>query len=177
VLRLFAPLTKPLKLLKKQDETGRHTLTPEERTAIGSILSSPLQALGEDINGSLRAIQKVIGSDPAVLKDRKRETALNWIEQLLQADLASITEKRERLQLQITETTSTLSDSTVLQAKEELEQSLESAQGQLVHLREELARSKKHIVSLDEELREKKQRLVKALEELAGNEIAVTFDF
>jgi len=177
VLRLFAPLTKPLKLLKKQDETGRHTLTPEERTAIGSILSSPLRALGGDINGRLRAIQKVIEGDPAVLKDRKRETALNWIEQLLQADLASITGKRERLQLQITETTSTLSDLAILQEKEELEHSLEAAQGQRAHLREEIARSKKHIVSLDEELREQKQRLVKALEELAGNEIEVTFEF
>jgi len=177
VLRLFAPLTKPLKLLKKQDETGRHTLTPEERTAIGSILSSPMQALREDIHGSLRAIQKVIEGDPAVLKDRKRETALNWIEQLLQADLASITEKRERLQLQITEITSKLSDLTVLREKEELEHSLEFAQGQRAQLQDGIARSKKHIVSLDEELREKKQRLVKALEELAGNEIEVTFDF
>ncbi|MBN1762437.1 MAG: hypothetical protein JW878_05095 [Methanomicrobia archaeon] len=177
VLRLFAPLTKPLKLLKKQDETGRHTLTLDERTAIGSILSSPVRALNADVAKSLRAIQKVIEGDPAVLKDRKRETALNWIEQLLQADLASIKGKRERLQAQITETTSKLSDSTILQEKEELEHSIESAQGQRTQLREEIARAKKHIVSLDEELREKKQRLIKALEELAGNEIDVTFTF
>ena len=177
VRKLFAPLTKALTLLKKQDETGRHTLTPEERTAIGSILSSPVRALNADIAKSLRSIQKVIKGDPAVLKDRKRETALNWIEQLLQADLASITGKRERLQAQIKETKSKLAALTIRQEKEELEHSIESARGQCTQLREEIARAQKHIVSLDEELSEKKQRLAKALEELAGNEIEVTFTF
>ena len=177
VRNLFAPLTKPLTLLKKQDETGRHTLTPEERTAIGSILSSSVRALNADVAKSLRIIREVIESDPAVLKDRKRETALNWIEQLLQADLASISEKRERLQAEIKEKQSKLSDLTIRQEKEELEHSIESAQGQRTQLQEELARAKKHIVSLDEELGTQKQRLVKALEELAGSELDVTFTF
>lgn len=177
VRKLFAPLTKPLTLLTKQDETGRHTLTPEERTAVGSILSSPVRALNADIAQNLRAIQQVIEGDPAVLKDRKRETALNWIEQLLQADLASISGKRKRLQAEIKETKSKLSALTIRQEKEELEHSIESAQGQRTQLQDEMARAQKHIVSLDEELREKKQRLVKALEELAGSELEVTFTF
>ena len=175
--KLFAPLTKPLNLLQKQDETGRHTLKPEERTAIGSILSSPVRALNADITQSLRNIKGVIEDDPAVLKDRKRETALNWIDQLLQADLASITAKRERLQAEIKEAKSKLSDLTILREKEELTQSLEAAQGELAQSHDEIARVKKHILSLDEELGKQKQRLVKALEEFAGNEIDVTFTF
>ncbi len=176
VRKLFSPLNKALKLLKKQDETGRHTLTPEERRAIASILSSPIQALDEDINGFLRAIRNVIEGDPSVLKDRKRDTTLKWIDNLLNADLSSIKGKRERLQARIAEIKGKLLDMKILKDKEEIEQSVVSAKGQLTQLQEGITRSKRHIVSLEEELREKEQLLVEALEGIAGKKIDVTFD-
>jgi hypothetical protein len=177
VRRLFSPLNKALHLLKKQDETGRHTLTPDERRAVSSILSSPIRALEEGINEHLLAIKNIIEGDPAILKDRKRDAALKWIDQLLNADLALIKEKRERLQARIAEITGKLSDLPILKDKEEIEQSIVSAKGQLTQLQEGIARSKRHIVSLDEELTEKEQLLVVALEEIAGKKIDVTFDF
>lgn len=175
VQKMFTPLTKPLTLLKKQDETGRHTLTPEERTAIDSILTSPMRALSEDIAVSLSAVKNIIEVNPGVLKDKKREQALNWIDRLLNADLASITVKREQLQSQIEAVKGKLSGLGILKEKDELENSLASAQGQLKQLQEGIARSKAHIVSLEGELEGKKQRLVETLEELAGREIEVTF--
>lgn len=177
VRRLFSPLNKALNLLKKQDETGRHTLTPDERRAISSILSSPIRALEEDINEHLLAIKNIIEGDPAILKDRKRDTTLKWIDQLLNADLALIKEKRERLQARIAEIKVELSDLPILKDKEEIEQSIVSAEGQLTQLQEGIARSKRHIVSLDEELTEKERLLVEALEEIAGKKIDVAFDF
>jgi chromosome segregation ATPase len=177
VRRLSSPLNKALNLLKKQDETGRHTLTPDERRAVSSILSSPIRALEEDINECLLTIKNIIEGDPAILKDRKRDTALKWIDQLLNADLALIKEKRERLQARIAEIKVELSDLPILKDKEEIEQSIVSAKGQLTQLQEGIARSKRHIVSLDEELTEKERLLVVALEEIAGKKIDVTFDF
>ncbi|MHC1623011.1 MAG: zinc ribbon domain-containing protein [Candidatus Methanospirareceae archaeon] len=176
VRNLFSPLNKALELLKKQDETGRHTLTSEERRAIASILSSPIRALEEDINEYLLAIRNIIGRDPAILKDRKRETTLKWIDHLLNADLSSIRGKRERLQARIAEIKGKLSDLPILKDKEEIEQSIVSAEGQLTQLQEGIARSKRHIVSLEEELREKERLLVAALEGIAGKKIDVTFD-
>jgi hypothetical protein len=177
VRRLSSPLNKALNLLKKQDETGRHTLTPDERRAVSSILSSPIRALEEDINECLLTIKNIIEGDPAILKDRKRDTALKWIDQLLNADLALIKEKRERLQARIAEIKVELSDLPILKDKEEIKQSIVSAKGQLTQLQEGIARSKRHIISLDEELTEKERLLVVALEEIAGKKIDVTFDF
>ncbi|NMX21063.1 hypothetical protein C5S30_01210 [ANME-1 cluster archaeon GoMg4] len=176
VRRLFSPLNKALNLLKKQDETGRHTLTPDERRAVSSILSSPIRALEEDINERLLAIKNIIEGDPAILKDRKRDTALKWIDQLLNADLALIKGKRERRQARIAEITGKLSNLPILKDKEEIEQSVVSAKGQLTQLQEGIARSKRHIVSLDEELTEKERLLSGTLERIAGKKIEVTFD-
>lgn len=176
VRKLFSPLNKALNLLKKQDETGRHTLTPEERRAIASILSSPIQALDEDINGFLLAIRNIIEGDPSVLKDRKRDTTLNWIDNLLNADLSSIKGKRDRLQARIAEIKGKLLDMKILKDKEEIKQSVVSAKGQLTQVQEGITRSKRHIVSLEEGQREKERLLVEALEEIAGKKIDVTFE-
>ena len=178
VRRSFSPLNKALNLLKKQDETGRHSLNPEERRAVSSILAIPIRALDEDVNEYLLAIRNIIEGDPSVLKDRKRETTLKWIDHLLNADLSSIKGKRERLQARIAEIQDQLSDMKILKDKEEIEQSVVSAKGQLTQLQEGITRSKRHIVSLEEALREKEQLLVEALEGIAGKKkIDVKFEF
>jgi hypothetical protein len=177
VRKLFAPIKKPLNLLKKQDESGRHTLTTEERKAVSSILSSPIQALDGDIKDSLIAIKKIIDSDTAILKDRKRDSTLKWLDHLLNADLATVKGKRELFQSRIKETKGKLADMTILENKEAIEQAIASAKGQLPRLEEGIDRSKRRIVTQEEELIAKKQLLLDALEEIAGKKIDVEFDF
>ena len=177
VSKLFLPVNKALNLLKKQDETGRHTLTPEVRSAISSILSSPIRALGEDINESLLSIRTTIEEAPFILKDRKRDQTLKWIDYLVNADLPHLKGERDRLQSRIEEIKGRLSDLTILKDRTEIEQSIVSAKGQLTQLQEEMARSKRHIVSLEEELTEKEKLLLAALEGIAGKKIDVKFNF
>jgi len=177
ISNLFFPINKALSLLKKQDETGRHVLTPEERKAILSILSSPIQALGEgDVTDFLYSIKNVIEKEASILKDQKREKALKWINHLLNIELSEIKGKRERLQSRIEETRGMISDMTILKDKEETEESIVSVNRQLTRLQEEKARSKRHIVSLEAELTEKQRLLLEALERIAGKEIEVKFD-
>jgi hypothetical protein len=174
---LFFPLNKTLSLLKKQDETGRHTLTPEERKAILSILSSPIQALSEgDVTDFLCSIKNVIEGEVSILKDQKREKALKWINHLLSIELFEIKDKRERLQSRIEETRGAISSMTILKDKEETEESIVSVNRQLTRLQEGKARSKRHTVSLEAELTEKKRLLLEALERIARKEIEVKFD-
>lgn len=175
--RMFFPVNKALYLLKKQDETGRHALTPEVRSAISSILTSPIRALGEDINESLLAIRDTIEGDPTILKDRKRDKALKWIDHLVNADLSFLKGERDRLQSRIEELKGMLSDLTILKDRTETERSIISAKGQLTQLQEGIARSRRHIVSLEEELAEKKRLLLEALEGIAGKKIDVQFNF
>jgi len=174
--RLFSPINKALNLLKKQDESGRHTLTPEVRRAIASILSSPIQALGEDINGFLLAIKNVIEGDASILKDRKRDRTLKWIDHLLKSELSSIKGKHDGLQSRIEETKGKLSELTILKDRKQIEQSIGSAKGQLTRLQGEIDRAKRRIVSLEGELGKKGQLLLGALEGIAGKKIDVEFE-
>ncbi|MEA2051247.1 MAG: hypothetical protein U9O90_00220 [Euryarchaeota archaeon] len=177
VSKLFAPIKKPLTLLKKQDESGRHTLTPEERRAVSSILLSPIRALEGEINDALIAIKKVIEGEASILKDRKRDTTLKWIDHLLNAELAAIKGKRDLLQSRIKERKGKLADMTILGNKAEIEQSIASAKGQLTRFEEGVDRSKRRRDTLEEELIAKKRLLLDALEEIAGKKIDVEFEF
>jgi hypothetical protein len=94
---------KELKRLKKQDETWKFTLTSEERRATSTIISTPLQALGEDFNVYLRSIRELIEGADSIRQARKREQALKWIDHLLSAGLSALKDKRERLHSKIEE--------------------------------------------------------------------------
>jgi predicted nucleic acid-binding Zn-ribbon protein len=171
VQKLFAPLSKPLTLLMKQDESGRLTLAQAERHAISLLLESPSQALAGDIVGSLSGIKGLIEGDPTVLKDRKRETALSWLDKLLEADLVSIAEKRQSLVSQIAEVEASCANAAISQEKEVRERALSAAQEQLTQAQEERERAAKRIASLEADLANKKRFLGAVLAELAGKEI------
>ncbi len=174
--KLFSPINKELNLLKKQDETGRHTLTPNERKAVSSILSSPIRALDEDVNGFLSSIKDVIEGDSSILKERKRDKTLKWIDRLLNGELATIKEKREGLQSRIVHIKGELSEMTIQKERKKVEQSIASARGQLTRLREGVERSKRHVVSLEEELEAKARSLPDTLEAIAGKPVEVSLD-
>ena len=178
VRELFSPINKALTLLKKQDDTGRHTLTltPEERRALSSILSSPIRALNEDIRDFLLSIKNIIEGDDSILKERKRDKTLKWIDHLLNTELSSIKEKRDGLQSRIEETKGKLSNLTILKDRKEIERSTISAKEQLAQLQERIDRSERHMVSLQEKVTEKERFLLDALEGITGKKIDVKFD-
>ena len=175
VRNLFVPLTKPLELLQKQDETGRHLLSPETRKAVTALLASPLESLGDELPDRLRAIQRTIAEDPVVLKDRKREQALNWLEKLFQADLAALKETQQRLLTKRAAIKAALSDVPVLAEKEQLEHAHGTMQTQFRHLEEEIERSRNRLVILTAEQRLKQQELRAALGRITGKQIEVIF--
>ncbi|MBN1456010.1 MAG: hypothetical protein JW945_07150 [Methanomicrobia archaeon] len=176
VQKLFTPLSKPLTLLMKQDESGRLSLAPVDRRAISSLLESPSQALEGDITGSLSSIKGLIEDDPTVLKDRKRETVLSWLDKLLKADLVSIAEKRRRLLSQIAEVDASCANAAILQEKEERKRALSDAQEQLTQAQGERERATKRIATLETDLVKTKQFLDAALTELAGKEIELVLE-
>ncbi|HDS46353.1 MAG TPA: hypothetical protein ENN68_09820 [Methanomicrobia archaeon] len=176
VQKLFAPLSKPLTLLMKQDESGRLRLAQADRRAILSLLESPGEALEGDVTGSLTSIKELIESDPTVLKDRKRENALSWLAKLLELDLVSIVEKRRSLESQITELSTSCAHATIRQEKEERERALSAAQEQRTQAQDERERAAKRIASLDADLAHQKQFLGAALADLAGKEIKLVLE-
>ena len=174
--RLFSPIDKALKLLKKQDETGRHTLALEDRRVLSSILSSPIRALDENVGDFLRTLRNIIKGDVLPLKGGRRDKTLKWIEHLLNAEIFSIRERRNILQSNIGKTKDQLSGLTILKDRREIERSIISAKGQLARLQEEMTRSKKHTDSLEKNLAGEVKLLLKALEDIAGKKIDVNLN-
>ncbi|MDD2666077.1 MAG: hypothetical protein PHD13_01020 [Methanocellales archaeon] len=171
--RLLSPIDKALKLLKKQDETGRHTLALEDRRVLSLILSSPIHALDENVGDFLHTLRHIIEGDVLPLKGRRRDKTLRWIDHLLNAEILSLRERRNILQSNIGKTKDQLSGLTILKDRREIERSIISAKGQLARLQEETDRSKKHIDSLEKSLDGEVRLLLKALEDIAGKKIDV----
>lgn len=170
---LFSPIDKALKLLKKQDETGRHTLALGERRVLSSILSSPIRALDEDVGNFLRNLRNIIEGDVLPLKGRRRDKTLKWIDHLLNAEIFFIRERCNILQSNIGNTKDQLSGLTIFKDRREIERSVISAKGQLARLQEGMDRSKRHIDSLEKNLAGEVRLLLKALENIAGKKIDV----
>jgi len=174
---LFTPLQKPLSLLKKQDRTGRINLSPTVRTVITSILSSPIQALNEDIEDYLRSIRAVILEMDA-LKERTRDRALKWIDHLLNTDtdLSGIRARYELLSSMAEEVRSKLSALEITKEKEGLEHAITAARGQLTRLDDLIAKRRRGIESQEKELVANEILLQKELEEITGKRIEVKFE-
>ncbi len=172
---LFAPIQKPLNLLKKQDDAGRIQLAPDVRSAVYSILNSPVQALNEDIEGYLRAIRVVIHEN-SILKESKRESALKWIDHLLSTDLAGLSARYESLIAKEEALRRVLSESSLKTEREELEHAIATARGQLRRLEEAIAKRKRAIESRQEELAMKKKLLQSELENITGKPIVVVYE-
>lgn len=175
VRKLFVPLTKPLELIQKQDETGRHPLSPATRRAVNALLASPLESLGDELPEYLRAIQRTLVEDPQVLKDRKREQALSWLEKLLQTNLAALRETQQRLLAQRTALEAELGDVPVLKEKVQLDYAREALQTQLRHLEEERERSRNRLELLAAAHTVKQQELCATLGRITGKQIEVSF--
>ena len=174
---LFTPLQKPLSLLKKQDRSGRVSLPPTVRKAITAILSSPVQALNEDIEDYLRSIRAVILEMDAI-KERTRDRALKWIDHLLNSgtDMSGIRARYELLSSRAEELRRELSALEITNEKERLEHAITAAKGQLTRLDDLIAKRRRGIESHAKELAAKEMMLQKELENITGKRIEVKFE-
>jgi len=171
--RLFAPINKALTLLKKQDETGRYSLSKAERDVLSLILESPIQALDEDITNLLLSVKNAIKEDATPLKDRKREKSLKWIDQLLETELSTIKKRRVLLHSKIEETEFELSDLKITKEQEKVNNSFIEAKRRQNFLQEEVERSERYLASLETEISKEEALLTKALEGVAGKEVEI----
>ena len=176
---LFTPLQKPLSLLKKQDRSGRVSLSPTVRKAITAILSSPVQALNEDedIEDYLRSIRAVINEMDAI-KERTRDRALKWIDHLLNSgtDMSGIRARYELLSSRAEELRRELSALEITNEKKRLEHAITAAKGQLTRLDDLIAKRRRGIESHAKELEAKEMMLQKELESITGKRIEVKFE-
>ncbi|MCD5425042.1 MAG: hypothetical protein LRZ92_01110 [Methanosarcinaceae archaeon] len=94
IKQLFAPISKVLMRIKKQDESGRYALSDEKRKILNILIETPELISGININPLLKEIKGEIEKGTFGLKQPKLNKTIEYIDRLISNDRDTITEKR-----------------------------------------------------------------------------------
>jgi hypothetical protein len=97
IKQLFAPISKVLMRIKKQDESGRYALSDEKRKILNILIETPELISGININPFLEEIKGEIEKGTFGLKQPKLNKTIEYIDKLIDNDRTEITEKRNRI--------------------------------------------------------------------------------
>lgn len=170
---ILSPIRKVLSLLKKEDETGKRTLLPEERKAVNELLSSPMEAiLKGECKEQLLLVKKALEGD-AVINSDKREKGLRDIERILKEDFSSRAVKIKNARKEVDALGRELAQKSINDELGRAERRAEDLERELRRAREEEDRSERHKVSRNRELSENLSELSSLLSRITGKKIRV----
>lgn len=119
---LFAPLSKALSRMEKQDETGRHTMSANSREVLKKLKDEPVQALETDIAPFLAEMKVRVEDGSLGLKQQKMNKTLEQIDRLVGTDvLASLKARRESVVLELAGVRAELESLSVYKEKNRIE--------------------------------------------------------
>lgn len=95
----FAPLSKTLSRMEKQDESGRYTLTAGNRQILQLLKNDPVSAVNNDITPFLIEIKSRVEEGSLGLKEQKKYKTLDQIHKLLETDTISSMKKEKNVLL------------------------------------------------------------------------------
>lgn len=159
---LFAPLSKAMSRMEKQDKSDRYTLSPESREIVEKINNNEVHLLAENrVTSFLTDMKKRVEDGSLGLKQRKMNNILEQINYLLESGaFSSLVQKRSSYLSQVEELEEKLNELTVYKEKSQLEKQISSYQSTLKSIQNELDSERKHL----EELGQRKDKLVEELQ-------------
>ncbi len=170
----ISSIRKVLSLLKKEDETGKRALLPEERRAVESLLSSPLETiLDGESRECLLLVKKALDED-TVINREKRENGLRDIERISREDLSSKADEIKRVREEIDALEIALSRAGIGEEVRKSERRVEDLERELERAHEADSRSERHKTSIDKELSENLSELSTLLGRITGRSVEVT---
>jgi len=89
VKSMFAPLSKALSRMEKQDASDRHKMSPNSKEILLAIIDDPASILGTDINSFLDEIRVRIEDGTLGLKQQKMNNTINQLDKLRDSDILS----------------------------------------------------------------------------------------
>ncbi|MDY6985686.1 MAG: hypothetical protein SVE93_04695 [Candidatus Thermoplasmatota archaeon] len=171
--REISPIKKVLNLLKKEDETGKRTLLPEEREALNALLFSPLETiLNKNVKEQLQHIKKALEGD-TVIKAERKDKGLRDIEAILKSDFSFRAKEIKSLRKEIESIKNELSKMSIKEEANKIERRLEELERSLKRAHDEEERSERHKASVDVELSEKLSELSQSLSNITGKKIEI----
>ncbi len=132
VKSMFAPLSKALSRMEKQDASGRHKMSPKSKEILLAIRDNPVSVLGTGINGFLDEIRGRIEDGTLGLKQQKMNNTIKQLNKLGDSDiLSSLSEKRGSCSSELEEVKSELNRLTVYEEKTRSEKEMSACRSRI----------------------------------------------
>lgn len=132
VKSMFAPLSKALSRMEKQDASGRHKMSPKSKEILLAIRGDPVSVLGTGINGFLDEIRGRIEDGTLGLKQQKMNNTIKQLNKLGDSDiLSSLSEKRGSCSSELEEVKSELNRLTVYEEKTRSEKEMSACRSRI----------------------------------------------
>jgi DNA repair exonuclease SbcCD ATPase subunit len=153
IKELFAPLSKALSRVEKQDKSGRHKLSPENRKILNLLIEDPVSALKTDIAPFLIELKARVEDGSLGLKQQKMNKTLEQINKLTGSDiLSSLDNQRDSRLLELVGLSDGLKGLTVYKEKTELKREMSRCKGNIDSTEQELDSDRRELERLTEEV-------------------------
>jgi predicted nucleic acid-binding Zn-ribbon protein len=176
IRELFAPLSKALSRVEKQDKSGRHTLSPENRNILNLLIEDPVSALKLDIAPFLIDLKARVEDGSLGLKQQKMNKIIEQINKLTGSDiLSSIDDQRDSRLLKLVRFSEELKGLTVYKEKTQIKGNIYECKGKIYSTEQELDDDRRELERLTEEIRSLKGDLDSNLSYVFERDIKVEY--
>jgi DNA repair exonuclease SbcCD ATPase subunit len=173
---LFTPLSKATLRMEKQDESGRHILSPESRNIVKMLKEDPVSVLGTDINPFLVEIRKRVEDGTLGLKEQKKNKTLEQIDRLAGTDARlTLNDQRKSYFSELDRILEELNGLTVYKEKTILEKQVSEYRSMIDSTEHDMELERKFLVRLKEETERSMTELNSNLRNVFGDNIEVSF--
>ncbi|MCK4938482.1 MAG: hypothetical protein KAR85_07750 [Methanosarcinales archaeon] len=173
---MFAPLSKSLSRMEKQDESGRHTMSSQSRKVLKILNGDPVRVLGTDITPFLTEMKVRVEDGSLGLKQQKMNKTLEQIDRLVGTDvLLKLKSQREEYFSKLTGVQGELEELTVYKEKTQIEDKMSECRNMMDSTGQKLNAEKKDLARLKNEVEELKSGLDSDLSEIFGKDIEVVY--
>jgi hypothetical protein len=173
---LFAPLSKALSRMEKQDGSGRHIMSADSRKILKILKDEPVSALDVDLTGFLVEMKTRVEDGSLGLKQQKMNKTLEQIDRLVGTDvLLGLRSQREGYSSELVGVREELGGLTVYREKTQIEDRISECRNLMDSTGLKLDADKKEVARLKKEVEELKSGLDSDLSEIFRKDIEVRY--
>ncbi|WP_225419973.1 coiled-coil domain-containing protein [Methanohalophilus profundi] len=176
IKRMFTPLSKALSRMKKQDENGIHTLSPQVRNILGIVMKDPVSALDHNLDPLYDELIMRLKDDSLGLKDKKKDKTLEQVHSIKTlSSLTSLYEDKKKYDNRLKQLRGQLDRMDVYRQKTSMEKDISKKQDALASIQDKLEDETKHLESLKEQLENTKSKLISHVNDAFEEDIEINF--
>ena len=173
---LFAPLSKALSRMEKQDGSGRHIMSAESRKVLKILKDEPVSALDIDLTGFLVEMKARVEDGSLGLKQQKMNKTLEQIDRLVGTDvLLRLKSQREGYFSELAGVQGELEGLTVYREKTQVEDRISECRNLVDSTGQKVDAEKKELARLNNDVEELKSGLDSDLSDIFGKDIEVGY--